>query len=269
MRVGIDFGTTNTTVAWFNPRRLQLETIEIAGEDKVPSVVYWDETPLNRLYGKAAANKRDDIRDNGKSREKIREEFKPWLGIEKQLHKVRIADLMEGFFGWLKDEIRKCTRCPDDATIEVTLTHPVGWAERQIKVLTDAASQVGFVVTGTKEEPIAACDGAVAIGMNLGDTVLVFDLGGGTLDLALLTKRVRDVYAPVDMCGRNKMAGSEFDETILKRLNEQCSSVAEKGLDDIRFKKYNKKRVRDVKELLSTIRSTRFRTIFRKSALDL
>jgi molecular chaperone DnaK (HSP70) len=40
--IGIDFGTSNSSMAWFNPRTASAEVVRNAeGEDKTPSVVYF------------------------------------------------------------------------------------------------------------------------------------------------------------------------------------------------------------------------------------
>ena len=42
--IGIDFGTTNSSMAWFDPRTQRAETIKNQGEDKTPSIVFFGES---------------------------------------------------------------------------------------------------------------------------------------------------------------------------------------------------------------------------------
>ena len=54
MNLGIDFGTTNSTVAWYNPATFRQETVEIGGQSRIPSLVCWADDPSRRLFGAEA-----------------------------------------------------------------------------------------------------------------------------------------------------------------------------------------------------------------------
>jgi hypothetical protein len=57
--IGIDFGTTNSCMAWLNPKTKQAEILRNAeGEYKTPSVVYFGDNET--LVGKYAEDKLDD-----------------------------------------------------------------------------------------------------------------------------------------------------------------------------------------------------------------
>ncbi len=57
--LGIDFGTTTSSMAWFNPKTGQAEAIRNAeGEEKTPSVVYFGERET--LVGSPAEQMLDD-----------------------------------------------------------------------------------------------------------------------------------------------------------------------------------------------------------------
>lgn len=48
--IGIDFGTSNSSMAWFDPRTRKAEVVKCQGEDKTPSLMYFgeDETDPSR-----------------------------------------------------------------------------------------------------------------------------------------------------------------------------------------------------------------------------
>ena len=51
--IGIDFGTCNSSAAWFNPKTAQAEPLRNAeGDDKTPSVVYFG--PRETVVGRFA-----------------------------------------------------------------------------------------------------------------------------------------------------------------------------------------------------------------------
>src|SRR5918911_5110205 len=57
--IGIDFGTTNSSMAWFDPRTKRAELIKTQGEDKTPSMVYFGENET--LVGKPVDELIEDV----------------------------------------------------------------------------------------------------------------------------------------------------------------------------------------------------------------
>jgi molecular chaperone DnaK len=77
-------------------------------------------------------------------------------------------------------------RCFNAPVLSVVLTHPVMFAQRDKDRLVEASELAGFTEAILIEEPVAAVLGYMASGAKAGSGVLVFDLGGGTLDLAFV-----------------------------------------------------------------------------------
>ena len=67
--------------------------------------------------------------------------------------------------------------------------HPANWTDFQLHLLSNALSQVGLGHVEMFSEPQAAAfDFASAARLDAGDLILVYDLGGGTFDVALLRR---------------------------------------------------------------------------------
>lgn len=102
----------------------------------------------------------------------------------------------------------------------LVLTHPQGWERDQIEKLGDSIASVGLRETEveTLAEPVAAAL-AVATGVDLpvASKIVVYDLGAGTFDVAVLS-RTEDGFEVLKTGGHPSIGGSHFDELILDAL---------------------------------------------------
>lgn len=111
-----------------------------------------------------------------------------------------------------------------DKTRSVTITVPAGWSAVERSATIFAAKMAGFVNVNIIEEPVAAY---VAVARyypsRLGNArnVLVFDCGGGTLDLALISRDPANEKALPIVRGRamdtNCRTGEDIDEIIAQK----------------------------------------------------
>jgi len=103
---------------------------------------------------------------------------------------------------------------------EAVITVPAYFTNEQRVATKEAGELAGFRVERIINEPTAA---ALAYGLeHMRDQkhVLVYDLGGGTLDVTILEmfEGVLDVKAS---CGNNQLGGKEFDEAIIAALTSE------------------------------------------------
>jgi actin-like ATPase involved in cell morphogenesis len=108
----------------------------------------------------------------------------------------------------------------------LVLTHPEQWSDRQIQVLTDAAALVGFSGTSvrTLSEPRAAAHHYAHNGeLPPGTRVAVFDFGGGTLDVAVLTA-ADGSFTVVAAQGDNALGGRNFDASVHRWVEQQLTA---------------------------------------------
>ncbi len=153
-----------------------------------------------------------------------------------------LADIIALYLGELK---KRSEALLHENITAVTLGRPVKFSQNPKRdqaaedTLRQAANQAGFEQVDFEYEPVAA---ALYFEMSLGrpQTVLIFDFGGGTLDITIMRlgdPRHRQVYAS----GGIGIAGSDFDRTIIqKRLLAHFG----KGLIDHH---------RDILELVNTV----------------
>ncbi len=100
---------------------------------------------------------------------------------------------------------------------QAVITVPAYFNDAQRQATKDAGKIAGLDVKRIINEPTAA---ALAYGIDKTDkeqTVLVFDLGGGTFDVSIL--RLADgTFEVISTSGDNKLGGDDYDDLIMKYL---------------------------------------------------
>lgn len=90
----------------------------------------------------------------------------------------------------LHDVVQRVTRTQGESPDHIVLTHPAGWGPFRCALLGEAARQAGLAKPSLVTEPEAAVAHHTASrAMHEGETVAVYDLGGGTFTVTVLRKR--------------------------------------------------------------------------------
>lgn len=110
----------------------------------------------------------------------------------------------------------------------IILTHPEGWSPRQVGVLIDGAQDAGFGAQAirTVSEPRAATQYYAGNGdLFPGDRVVVFDFGGGTVDVAVLEVREHGAFEVIAAQGDNALGGRNFDAAIRRWVDQHLADT--------------------------------------------
>ena len=218
--LGIDLGTTNSAFAVMEGGDPEI-IVNAEGERTTPSVVAFDDG--ERLVGKPAKNQavknpeqtvqsiKRHMGEADYSVELDGEEYTPEQVSAMILQKIK-RDAEE----YLGDEIE-----------EAVITVPAYFSDRQRQATKDAGEIAGFEVKRIVNEPTAA---AMAYGLDdeSDQTVLVYDLGGGTFDVSILDLG-GGVYEVKATNGDNSLGGDDWDEAIIDYLADEFE--AEHGID--------------------------------------
>ena len=218
--LGIDLGTTNSAFAVMEGGDPEI-IVNAEGERTTPSVVAFDDG--ERLVGKPAKNQavknpeqtiqsiKRHMGEGDYSVELDGEEYTPEQVSAMILQKIK-RDAEE----YLGDEIE-----------EAVITVPAYFGDRQRQATKDAGEIAGFEVKRIVNEPTAA---AMAYGLDdeSDQTVLVYDLGGGTFDVSILDLG-GGVYEVKATNGDNSLGGDDWDEAIIDYLADEFE--AEHGID--------------------------------------
>lgn len=204
--IGIDLGTTNSCVAVMEGG----EAVVIAnaeGNRTTPSVVGFSKTG-ERLAGQVA--KRQAVSNPDKTISSI----KRHMGTD---YKVKIDDKSyspQEISAMILQKLKADAEAYlGQSVTEAVITVPAYFSDAQRQATKDAGTIAGLEVKRIINEPTAA---ALAYGLDKQEdqTVLVFDLGGGTFDVSVLelSQGMVEVKAT---SGNNNLGGDDFDQRLI------------------------------------------------------
>jgi molecular chaperone DnaK len=206
---GIDFGTTNSSIGVMEAGEVRLIP-NAEGSVVTPSVVAL--TAAGPLVGEAA--KRQAVTNPEHTVRSVKLRLGTDWGIEHGGRRYSAEQIAALILGRLRADAEAYVGVPMNGAI---LTVPAYFTLVQRHALAEAAELAGIRALRIINEPTAA---AMTYGLNLGDqeqTVLMFDLGGGTFDVSLLevTHGVCEVRATA---GDNRLGGDDWDQALIDHL---------------------------------------------------
>ncbi|ADL12146.1 molecular chaperone DnaK [Acetohalobium arabaticum] len=218
--IGIDLGTTNSCVAVIeggDPTVIP----NAKGNRTTPSVVGYSDKG-ERLVGEAAkrqaiTNPDDTVasikRHMGSDHKETLEgeEYTP-----QEISAMTLQKLKQDAEDYIGEEVEKAV-----------ITVPAYFSDSQRQATKDAGKIAGLEVERIINEPTAA---SLAYGLDDEEdqTILVYDLGGGTFDVSIL-ELGGGVFEVVATSGNNKLGGDDFDQKIIDYLAEEFEK--EHGID--------------------------------------
>jgi hypothetical protein len=215
----MDFGTSNTVVAACVEGQ-PAEIVDVGGARRLPSVVFVDGEQLvvGRVAEDMAGSRPESVLRAPKNR--LGDAAPVVLaGKPRQVPPLVAALLKLGL-----DAGTEFVGSPPD---EVRLTHPATWTRSRITRLAEAAALAGIPTPYFIAEPVAAALATWRRGdVNVGECIAVYDLGGGTFDLAIL----RAVDNGFEIIGRpsgdSSIGGEMFDEVMFQLVGERLDPEA-------------------------------------------
>jgi molecular chaperone DnaK len=221
--VGIDLGTTFSAIAYVNPDTGHAEVIPSPEQERItPSVVLFEDAN-NVIVGKLA--KQNAVADADKVVEFVKREMgRPREDIIEK-GQVVFSGWSRTFFGkkYSAQEISalvlKKLKLDAEARLGVALsdaviTCPAYFGDNERAATKEAGIIAGFNVLGVLDEPVAA---ALAYGLDKLDRdqkVFVFDLGGGTFDVAILEIKGRGIRE-LAVNGDHRLGGKDWDDALI------------------------------------------------------
>jgi len=211
--VGIDLGTTNSVVAVLEGG----EPTVIAnseGSRTTPSVVAFARNG-DVLVGQSAKNQA--VTNVDRTIRSVKRHMGTSWTTEIDDKKYNAQEISARTLQKLK---RDAESYLGEQITDAVITVPAYFEDAQRQATKEAGQIAGLNVLRIVNEPTAA---ALAYGLDKGDaeqTILVFDLGGGTFDVSLL--EIGDGVVEVKATnGDNELGGDDWDERIIKWLVEK------------------------------------------------
>ena len=212
--LGVDVGTTFTAAAL--SRDGHVEVVSLGTHQlTAPTIVFaaGDEVSFG-----AAALLRGQAHPAGLARE-----FKRRVGDAVPLvlsGAPYSADRLVALYArWVVDTVSEQLGEPPQSLV---MTHPANWTEFQLHLLRQSFDEVGMASAVFLTEPEAgAIDYAAAAGVQPGEMYVVYDLGGGTFDVALLRKEHEGFRQVGEAAGLERLGGIDFDEAVFQHVVAQ------------------------------------------------
>ena len=208
--LGIDLGTTNSAFAVMEGDEPEIIS-NAEGDRTTPSVVAFSDDD-ERLVGKPAKNQavqNPDRTIQSIKRHMGEEEYTVEIGDEEytpeQISAMILQKIKRDAEEYLGDDVEKAV-----------ITVPAYFNDKQRQATKDAGEIAGFEVERIVNEPTAA---SMAYGLDdeSDQTVLVYDLGGGTFDVSVLDLG-GGVYEVVATNGDNDLGGDDWDEALIDHI---------------------------------------------------
>ena len=212
MYLGIDLGTSNSAAAGYFGGKPRVLTMDEA--DVLPSVIYIGKRG-NKLFGFRA------YQQLAVSPENVAAGFKRQMGTSWTQEFPASGHVMtaeECSADILKQLVLQAeSESEGEKIIGTVITVPAAFNQTQMQATARAADAAGIEKVAFLQEPIAAALAAMANAKNRDSQFLVYDLGGGTFDLALV-QSVRGSVNIIAHEGDNMLGGRDFDSIIVNNI---------------------------------------------------
>lgn len=229
---GIDLGTCYSCIARNDGAGIVMpvELINNNGKNFVPSVVTFDKVtgqPKVGDTGKACLRTRPECTKAFVKREMNREYCESEISIAGKMRKISPVEVSACILKHLFDGANQVeTGAGRQRATQAVITVPAKFDEKQRARTRLAAEMAGIQVLGLIQEPTAA---AIAYDIPAGKTVLVFDLGGGTLDVSIVTNDKGNYKVIGTPAGNDKLGGMDWDERIINLAFQKVGQRPDKS----------------------------------------
>ncbi|RZC39282.1 HSP70 and/or MreB Mbl domain containing protein, partial [Asbolus verrucosus] len=270
--IGIDLGTTNSCVSYYRNGNVEILENKEGGRTTPSYVLFSDKNPV--IVGKYA-KKMADMKPEHEIKRLMGREFddpniqnnfkylpfqvenlndKPLVVVEtgSKIHKNTPTQLSTYILKKIKKDVEEKL---GENVNKAVITVPAYFSVTQREATLEAAVNAGFTVLKLLNEPTSAALYYYFKNKKNDDDEgysLVYDLGGGTFDVAIL-KRTKNDIDIISVDGDSHLGGNDFDNLIAEYV---CKILSETHECDQKFNRRLKRRLKnkceEAKESLST-----------------
>lgn len=253
--VGIDLGTTNSCIGYYNSNNDSVEILPNSLGDRItPSVVFYSPDGTIHVGREAIDAHQEYVQSMENEFENEDEEMCPLISHVKRFIGTKYHDALESIsmldYAVTHDHNDNCfiplnieerrvkpeevsaqvlkylKHCAEEALGEsiqqVVVTVPAYFNDTQRRATRDACTLAGLDCLRLVAEPTSAC---LCYGLHKKkeETVLVFDLGGGTLDVSVLNL-YGGIFEVVATSGNTQLGGADIDHLLRQYLMEKLDN---------------------------------------------
>ena len=214
--IGIDLGTTNSAICSYEDGQTRIWKSP-EQNDVTPSAIYIGRRN-NTHVGKRAYDSAPSSPGN------VAMLFKRFMGTSTPIKLPAVditmtpeecsSKILRELFGYLPEELREALS--SNTELGTVITVPAAFNQMQKNATMEAAEQAGIGGVALMQEPVAAVMGIMK-SRDTDGAFLVYDLGGGTLDIALAESIGGHInllaHGGIPMCG-----GRDFDRLLMANV---------------------------------------------------
>ena len=245
--IGIDLGTTNSCVSVFEGGEAKV-IVNADGDRTTPSVVAFKKGDI--LVGKTAKHQSVTNPDTISS-------IKRLMGTNKKVKANGKEYTPEEISAMILGDLKKTAEAYlGEKVTSAVITVPAYFNDAERQATKNAGKIAGLNVERIINEPTAA---ALAYGLDKQEetqTILVYDLGGGTFDVSIL-ELGDGVFEVKSTSGNNKLGGDDFDKKIIDYIVDDIKDEHDVDLSDNKMALQRiKEEAEKAKKTLSSATST-------------
>ena len=220
--IGIDLGTTNSCVCVYEGGEAKV-IVNADGDRTTPSVVAFKKGEIN--VGKTAKHQAVTNPETISS-------IKRLMGTDKKVKANGREYTPEEISAMILGDLKKTAEAYlGEKVTKAVITVPAYFNDSQRQATKNAGKIAGLEVERIINEPTAA---ALAYGLDKQEqtqTILVYDLGGGTFDVSIL-ELGDGVFEVKSTSGNNKLGGDDFDQRIIDYIIKDIKKEYDVDLSD-------------------------------------
>ena len=250
--IGIDLGTTNSCVA----------VLEAGAPKVIPNPEGGRTTPSVVSFKKGEKIVGDSAKRQAITNPDTISSIKRLMGTSKKVElagkKYTPEEVSAMILSYMKDYAEDYL---GEKVTEAVITVPAYFNDAQRQATKNAGKIAGLDVKRIINEPTAA---ALAYGLEKeeGQTILVYDLGGGTFDVSIL-ELGDGVFEVKSTNGNNKLGGDDFDKKIIDYIVKEFKKENDIDLEDDKMAMQRLKEVAEkAKKDLSGMKETQISAPF-------
>lgn len=220
--IGIDLGTTNSCVCVYEGGEAKV-IVNADGDRTTPSVVAFKKGNIN--VGKTAKHQAVTNPETISS-------IKRLMGTDKKVKANGREYTPEEISAMILGDLKKTAEAYlGEKVTKAVITVPAYFNDSQRQATKNAGKIAGLEVERIINEPTAA---ALAYGLDKQEqtqTILVYDLGGGTFDVSIL-ELGDGVFEVKSTSGNNRLGGDDFDQRIIDYIIKDIKKQYDVDLSD-------------------------------------
>ena len=242
LTVGIDIGTSYSSIALLDsdgkaqPVKVANGACIFGDSYSMPSAVYVDEGG-NIMIGQLA------VSSKLKNPSNFKDEFKRDLGQQVPYHLGSLQLMPEDLYKEIFVYFKKCAEeAAGEKISKAYISYPANFGRKKRELIELAAKKASFLDIEMIDEPTAAAYCYCEKGkVKDGEKLLVYDLGGGTFDVALIEYTSTGFKPVTQALGIDKCGGIDIDRLIFEDI---CSNIPEEAFEmlksnELALKRFN------------------------------